>query len=189
VTVIQEQTRKKKAGRSWHAADEMRHDGRLFWSLFFRRPTFDNRMLERLKSLPLTIVLTLLIWMYAESQVGVRSDSILTLPAISVWVSGPPQVLAQYDVKVDPQTVSVSVTGTPAQIKALRRVSAGQTGIHAYLDITEDDRPTAVYVYRQVRYVTPQGIAANQPPESVGFRLVPKAPPATGAATNDKVTR
>lgn len=137
-------------------------------------------MLERLKSLPLTIILTVLIWMYAESQVNsARSDASTTVAAIPVWVSGPPQVLAHYDVTVDPQTVSVNVTGTAAQIEALHKGGPEQTGIRVYLDITEEDRPTAGLVYRLVRYVPPQGITVTQSPELVGFRLTAKGPAAT----------
>jgi len=74
-------------------------------------------MLDRLKSLPLTIILTVLIWMYAESQVNsVRSDASMTVAGVPVWVSGPPEVLAKYDVALDPATVSVKVSGPPAQI-------------------------------------------------------------------------
>jgi hypothetical protein len=192
MTAVQEQRRAAKAGRYRRDGEERRIDGggRLqFLSFVFRRPSFDMRTRERLKSLPLTIILTVVIWMYAESQVSVRSDSILTLTAVPVWVSGPPQVLAQFDVKVEPLTVSVNVSGTPAQIKALRKLTPGQVGIHAYLDVSEDDRPTSVYVFRQVRYAPPPGITITQTPESVGFRLVPKTSPATSPATNENAAK
>jgi hypothetical protein len=138
-------------------------------------------MLDRLKSLPLTIILTVLIWMYAESQVTmVRSDDSLTVASVPVWVSGPPEELAQYNVTVEPQTIPVTVTGMPAHIEAMRASRLEQTSIHVYLDITEEDRPTGVMVYRLVRYVPPQGITVTQPSVPVGFRLTAKAAAATG---------
>ena len=135
-------------------------------------------MLARLKSLPLTIILTVVIWMYAESQVTlVHGDNTLTVTDVPVWVSGPPQALAQYNIAVEPQAISVSVTGTPALIQKLRQSSSAQSGIHAYLDITDEDRPLPLVAYRAVRYVTPAGISILQPPELVGYRLTPKVPP------------
>ena len=77
-----------------------------------------------------------------------------------VW-SAARRRLAKFYVAVDPETISVSVNGTPAQIEALRNTNPGQTGIHAYLDLTEEDRPSQAMVYRLVRYVPPQGITVT----------------------------
>lgn len=137
-------------------------------------------MLARLKSLPLTIILTVVIWMYAESQVTlVHGDNTLTVTDVPVWVSGPPEALAQYNIAVEPQAISVSVTGTPSLIQKLRQSSAAQSGIHVYLDITDEDRPSPLVAYRAVRYVAPTGVSVLQPPELVGYRLTPKVAAAT----------
>ena len=138
-------------------------------------------MFDRLKSLPLTIILTVLIWMYAESQVNsFRSDASVTVAKVPVWVSGPPGVLAKYDVALDPAAVSVKVSGPPAQIDSMRNIDPSKTGIHVYLDITEQDQPTAVMLSRLVRYAAPEGITISQVPERVGFRLTPTVGAATG---------
>jgi len=134
-------------------------------------------MLDRLKSLPLTIILTILIWMYAESQVNsARSDISLTMSDIPVWVSGPPSVLSQYDVMVESKSIVISVTGSPNLIEALRNRNPGQSGIFAYLDITPEDRASPNLKYRSIRVVTPVGITVLQKPELVGFRLALKTP-------------
>jgi hypothetical protein len=47
-------------------------------------------MLERLKSLPLTIFLTILIWMYAESQVRLQNDDLTPKPGAVINQILPP---------------------------------------------------------------------------------------------------
>ena len=135
-------------------------------------------MFDRLKSLPLTIVLTILIWMYAESQVNSAHDEDgYTVSNVPVWVSGPPPTLARYDVMVQSQTVSVFVSGAHDRVEALRAQSADQEkGIYAYLDINPDDRPSDSVSHRLLRIVTPTGLSVLQPPE-VTFKLMEK--PAT----------
>jgi hypothetical protein len=137
-------------------------------------------MFDRLKSLPLTILLTILIWMYAESQVNsTRAEAKLTVKDIPVWVSGPPSVLAANDITVEPKTVEVTVVGTPDLIDTLnqRATTGGQsTGIHAFVDLTPDDKPApGVVSYRSPRIVTPAGLTLLQAPERVGFRMVASA--------------
>lgn len=131
-------------------------------------------MLQRLKSLPLTIVLTILIWMYAESQVNSsHGEDHLTIPNIPVWVSGPPDKLAQYEVSVNPTSVSVKVVGTTEQIDALRHESPIQ-GVYAYVAITPDDYPAGIAVSRQLQLDLPPGVTPAEP-VLVSFRMTAKS--------------
>jgi hypothetical protein len=127
-------------------------------------------MFDRLKTLPLTIVLTILIWMYAESQVNSKTIERLSVEGVPVLISGPPDVLSRYEVTVDSGTVSVELSGPQDQIAAVRQRPPGQSGIYAYLDITRDDQPAGSSTYRTLRFVTPDGTAVTQSPQ-VGFRL------------------
>jgi hypothetical protein len=136
-------------------------------------------MFDRLKSLPLTIILTVIIWMYAESQVtSARNSTGEVVSNIPVWVSGPPDVLARYDVVVDPGTISVTVAGAPGVIETLRKGNTGLLAIHAYLDITGEDRSSPMLEFRSLRFVLPPGLSVLQAPGGVGFRLLAKT--ATG---------
>ena len=143
-------------------------------------------MLDRLKSLPLTIFLTILIWMYAESQVNSRQDTTpLTVSEVPVWVSGPPDMLAKYDVTLADKTVGLTVTGPTARVESMRRrvKSAGiaGSGINAYLDVAPDDRPTGSTTHRRVRPVLPDELTLVGTPEEVGFKLTERSS-ATSAA-------
>ena len=129
-------------------------------------------MFDRLKSLPLTILLTMLIWMYAESQVNsTRAEAKVTLKDVPVWISGSPETLAQfaqYDVTLDPKTMEVTVVGTPDRIKALKG-----SEIQAYVVLTSEEKPIAGTVSsRELRVVPPEGITISQAPGHVKFRVV-----------------
>ena len=139
-------------------------------------------MFDRLKSLPLTIVLTILIWMYAESQVTSQGVSVqVTVKNVPVWVSGPPDILARYDITVDPTSVDVKVSGLPQKIDPLRpHLEAGGTfaGIYAYLDITPEDRPSPPpnnFRRRALRFMAPDGLTVSDPPEAA-FQMIEHAP-------------
>jgi len=142
-------------------------------------------MLERLKSLPLTIVLTILIWMYAESQVN-SSHAILHLSVdVPVRVTGSPNMLARYDVTINPQVVALSLTGPPEQIDALRREAPVQ-GVYAYLDLSPDDRPAGISIPRQLRIDLPAGVTLDQPGIIVSFRLETKPANAASLSTDTR---
>src|SRR5260221_13673734 len=100
-------------------------------------------MLDRLKSLPLTIFLTILIWMYAESQVTSSHETkSVVVPDVPVSISGAPGVLSKYEVELSKPTVTIKVSGSGEPIEALdRRVKSGDvigSGVSAYLNITAD---------------------------------------------------
>jgi hypothetical protein len=106
---------------------------------------------------------------------------------VPVWVSGPPALLARYDVDLRPKFVPVIVSGGDPAIQALnsrlnnspRGTGGGDQGIHAYLDVSLDDRPTTNYLRRPLRYVLPEGLSVQEAPGDVEFRLVQ-----VGAAPN-----
>lgn len=128
-------------------------------------------MLDRLKSLPLTIFLTLLIWMYAESQGNPGHNEILVLDRVPVLISGPPEVLSRYEVVLETTNVRVTLTGTQNQIESIRSRPPGQHGVFAYLDVTPQDLPNVNLTFRTLRFVTPADTVVEQPPKA-GFRLV-----------------
>jgi|GEM_PF-3497452 len=168
-------------------------------------------MLSRLKTLPLTIVLTILIWMYAESQQSTldysttRDDRITntstqgcgaehrlkraTINDLPVWVSGPPDAVARYQIELYPRVLkSLVVSGSPAAIQALLQRMAPRSGgestvdptasqILAYLDITSDDRPSQNRVTRPLRYTLPEGLTLQQYPSDIDFRLIDRPSP------------
>jgi hypothetical protein len=102
------------------------------------------------------------------------------VPDVPVWVSGPPALLARYDVDVKPKFISVTVSGTEPAIRGLkdkltnssRGTGGGDEGIHAYLDVSLEDRPASSYTRRHVRYVLPDGLTVQDAPTDVEFRLV-----------------
>ena len=137
---------------------------------------------ERLKTLPLTIFLTILIWMYAEAQVNSVSRVTATVPNIPVWVSAPPEILNKYDVQIEPASVRLIVSGEAGTIDALRkRIEAGDQdlGIHAILDVNADDHPSPAYSSRSVRCPTPEGLTLQEKPPNVSFRLQERKSAAT----------
>ena len=99
---------------------------------------------------------------------------------VPVWVSGPPALLARYDVDLRTKFVPVIVSGSDPAIQALKNTLAsssrgtggGDHGIHAYLDVSLDDRPTPNYLRRALRYVLPEGLSVQDAPGDVEFRLV-----------------
>ncbi|MCL2640625.1 MAG: hypothetical protein FWD53_07265 [Phycisphaerales bacterium] len=140
-------------------------------------------MLSRLKTFPLTIVLTILIWMYAEAQFASKHATITETEALHdlpVWVSGPPEVVERYKIELHPPFLkSLTVSGSPAVIQSLRQRMASGTNstaskVHAYLDITADDQPSEGRVTRSLRYTLPPGLTLLKYPGEVDFRLVEK---------------
>ena len=110
-------------------------------------------MFDRLKSLPLTIALTLLIWLYAESQVRTAPElvtiDVLDVPVLPV---GHPDVVGSYDVIVDPKTVNIKISGVQAKLDGLDKGS-----IAAYLDLEAADRAMAgATTYRSLRFTAPE---------------------------------
>jgi hypothetical protein len=115
------------------------------------------------------------------------------VPDVPVWVSGPPALLARYDVDLRPKFVPMIVSGSDPAIQGLknklanspRGTGGGDQGIHAYLDVSLDDRPTTTYLRRPLRYVLPDGLSVQEAPGDVEFRLVQLGPaPNTAPATS-----
>ncbi|MGN6368046.1 MAG: hypothetical protein ACTHN5_07285 [Phycisphaerae bacterium] len=116
------------------------------------------------------------------------------VPDVPVWVSGPPALLARYDVDLRPKFLPVTVSGTDPAIQALktklasspRGTGGGDQGIHAYIDISLEDRPSTKFTRRPLRYVLPDGLSVQEAPTDVEFRLVeiaaPHASPTTATA-------
>ena len=86
-------------------------------------------MLERLKSLPLTIVLTILIWMYAEAQFTAHREDI----PVTLRLAAPSKDYALIVHGADPDdsrgrdalTVRITVQGSQAKIDRLYQQSNG----------------------------------------------------------------
>lgn len=152
-------------------------------------------MFDKLKSLLLTVFLTILIWMYAESQVSSsRGEATLTVKGVPVTLSGPPdvlkEVLNQSNVVLDPPDVSVQVAGAPDRIDALRQRALGggaMTGIRAYVEFVPEDRGmgSGVMLSRSLRVVAPEGIFVLQAPERITVRLTAKPPAGTAQGMGD----
>ena len=127
-------------------------------------------MLERLKSLPLTFVLTILIWMYAESQVRTVPETFMReIKGVPVQIMASPEVINTYDIMVEPTSVTVLITGA--------RDLEGELlpgHISAYLDISSDDIRVASNHDKSLRFSTPQGISVTNPP-TVSFMLKRRA--------------
>lgn len=131
-------------------------------------------MFERLKSLPLTIVLTILIWMYAESQVhSSHAEARLDVSDIPVWITWQGSNDPGYAVTVYPPTVSITISGSPEQIDALRRENP-IPGIHAYLDLAASDSPSGLTSTRSLRLELPPGISLASAPPPVQVTMIAK---------------
>jgi hypothetical protein len=131
-------------------------------------------MLDRLKSLPLTVALTLLIWLYAESQVPTNPEvATRVISGVEVWPAGPlTEILNDYDLIITPQWVDVTLTGSSDVLDSLPRRS-----VTAYLDIEPRDVDSTVEKSRRLRIIAPSGVNVVQP-RDVRFRLIEKVPPA-----------
>ena len=129
-------------------------------------------MLDRLKSLPLTVALTLLIWLYAESQVPINPEAATrVISGVEVWPAGPlTEILDRYELVITPQWVDVTLTGTSDVLDALPRRS-----VTAYLDIEPRDVDSTVEKTRRLRIIAPSGVNVVQP-RDVKFRLIEKIP-------------
>ena len=113
-----------------------------------------------------------------------RRETVTQLvPDVPVWISGPPALLARYDVDLRPKFVPVTISGTDPAIQAFRArlansprgTGGGDQGIHAYLDVSLEDHPSpasAAYMRRPLRYVLPDGLSVQEAPADVEFRLV-----------------
>jgi hypothetical protein len=107
-----------------------------------------------------------------------RQQETAVLPAVPVWVSGPPGVLGKYDVNVKPAALRVSVTGAAAAVRGLRgRLGADATGgVRAYLDVAPEDA-AGVALHRRVRFMLPEGLTVQAGADrvEVEFKLVERA--------------
>ncbi len=113
-------------------------------------------------------------------------QSSVAVNAVPIWVSGPPAVLARYDVEVTPTAVNLILSGSGAQVDGLRqRLEGGgapAAGIYVYLDLTPEDRPAVPGARRGLRYVYPEGLTLLQSPPDAAFKLSEKPPtPVPGA--------
>ena len=126
--------------------------------------------LDRLKSLPLTIGLTLLIWLYAESQVRPTQNASEMEIEVPVWVAGPPDIINDNDVIVDPRVVKVTIAGTQEALNKLDKRMVG-----AYLDVDWGDRDVTTMTRKALRVTAPSGLTVARPVE-VNFKLSEKAP-------------
>jgi len=131
-------------------------------------------MLDRLKSLPLTILLTLLIWIYAESQSNPTHNASIVLNNVPVLISGPPEVLSRYQIVLENRSVRVTLTGSQDEINLIRNRLPGQSGVYAYLDISSLDHPTVNDIFKPLRFVTPPNTTVPETLD-IGFRLVEKS--------------
>jgi len=148
-------------------------------------------MLDRLKSLPLTIVLTILIWMYAESQVtSPQGTARLDVKGVPVLAAGAPDVLSPVHVEVEPRTVDLIVSGPQEAIDRLhnRIVRSGvkSSGIFAYLDIDANDEPDGRMIRRQLRYSLPDGVMLYAAPADVTCRITPEQATTTRTETGPR---
>jgi hypothetical protein len=96
-----------------------------------------------------------------------------TVPDVQIWASGPPSLLARYDVTIQPRSVRVTLAGSPAAIAAFHD-NRNVPGVHAYVDLTPDDRPSDALIRRHVRYTLPDGLSLRDAPPDVEFRLTEK---------------
>lgn len=149
-------------------------------------------MVDRLKSLPLTIFLTVLIWMYAESQVHSVTQESTEVAGVPVLVCAAPAVINRYQVSVEPSQVAVTVSGPAPLIARIRGTSANEAGVQAQLDITAEDVGGPVAGQRRLRFLLPEGlsIASGEAYATYHLRERPGAPAggaggtATAAATS-----
>ncbi len=137
-------------------------------------------MLDRLKTLPLTILLTILIWMYAESQSNpmTRIETV-TLEDVPVLVSGPPDTLARYQVVLESTRVQVTLTGPADKINPIRE-HPNKSGVVAYLDVPTQDTlgnsSSSGEHSSSLRFEVPPGTTVSTGAD-VGFRLVANKEP------------
>ncbi len=104
--------------------------------------------------------------------------AVITISDVPVWVSGPPALLARYDVDVQPKFLKIAIAGTESALRPIRAArDSGQTLeplMRAYLDVQLGDQPSQDLLQRTVRYVLPEGVELRDGPRSVSFRLVAK---------------
>jgi hypothetical protein len=93
------------------------------------------RLLDRLKSLPLTIILTILIWMYAEAQFASSEEGLTVLPRV---VSRDPESAARIVTPAD-GAFRITVEGSRGQVERFRQQSLGA------LAFSESDQRALVY--------------------------------------------
>jgi hypothetical protein len=132
-------------------------------------------MLQRLKSLPLTILLTILIWMYAEAQSSSvpHDEESEMVRGVPVSVPGDPALLARYQISVIPKMVDVTVSGSAASIKSFREKlhrSLESAEISASVEIKSSD-PTGKVIAKQVQYHLPSGLSRASAVDEVTLEL------------------
>jgi hypothetical protein len=138
-------------------------------------PEYSGARDERITVSPAQATVTL--------TISKRETFTQAVPDVPVWVSGPPALLARYDVDLHPKFVAVTVSGTEPAIRALRErlanstrsTGVGDQGIHAYLDVSLDDQPSDAFAHRALRYILPDGLSVQDAPTQVEFRLVETA--------------
>jgi hypothetical protein len=116
-------------------------------------------------------------------RIPASSAATETVPEVQIWASGPPSLLAKYDVTIQPRSVKVTLAGSPAAIAAFHE-NRNVPGVHAYVDLTPDDVPSEAFIRRRVRYTLPDGLSLQDATPDVEFRLIekPAAAPAPAPA-------
>ncbi len=114
-----------------------------------------------------------------------------TIPDVPIWVSGPPAMLARFDVELQPRALSVNLAGNKGPIDDLHaRLAAGgvkATGVYIYLDITAEDQPSDALSRRRLRFILPEGLSLLSGTNDVSYRLVERnAPPSTATVPATK---
>jgi hypothetical protein len=116
----------------------------------------------------------------------------LSVGDVPIWISGPPSLLAHYEVDVTPQSLTLVLSGPSALVDATRqRLSGGAkaAGISAYLDLTPDDRPDTSATRRKLRYTVPEGLSLLRAPTDAAFRLRETSSPAPATTTSATASR
>ena len=127
--------------------------------------------LDRLKSLPLTIALTLLIWVYADTQVRTEPEHTSQIVVeVPVVIAAPMEIINNSDVYVEPQNVNVTLTGTREALNGMDKRM-----VTAYLDLDWGDRGIGSMTRKTLRVTVPNGIIVAHPVE-VNFKVIEKTP-------------
>jgi hypothetical protein len=122
----------------------------------------------------------------ATVRVRRTQQGVLSVSDVPIWVSGPPALLAHYNVDVTPRSVALVLSGPNSLMDATRQRLAGgpqAAGISAYLDLTSDDRPSTTAARRRLRYMIPDGLTLVQAPTDASFKLSETSPPASAASS------
>jgi hypothetical protein len=118
-------------------------------------------------------------------------QGLLSVNDVPIWVSGPPSLLARFNVDVTPRSVALVLSGPNPLMDATRQKLTGgpkAAGISAYLDLNSDDRPSSTASRRRLRYVIPDGLTLVQAPTDAAFKLSETSVPESGASTAPTTT-